>query len=140
MATYQLAGLDLPLAGAYATMALTGVVITLPNSPGLVGQFHWFTTLGLSLYMPAAVAQSAGLAYAIVLHGIQVVWYLAAGAISLAACRISFADMIGMGDADQFTARGEIPVTVVDGVEPGSPGEPYGGCPAFGARPTSSPP
>ncbi len=76
-------GLELSVVGAFATMGIVAVGITLPNSPGLVGQFHWLTTKGLSLYLPEAVASSTGLAYAIVLHGIQVVWYLGAGALSL---------------------------------------------------------
>src|SRR5207302_7919199 len=50
-------GFHLPLGmfGAFATMGLVGVGITLPNSPGLVGQFQWFTLLGLSLYLGAGV-------------------------------------------------------------------------------------
>ena len=87
-------GLDLSVMGAFATMGLIAVGITLPNSPGLVGQFHWFTTLGLSLYLPAAVARSAGLGYAILLHGIQVVWYMALGAISMLTSHVSFHDLL----------------------------------------------
>jgi uncharacterized membrane protein YbhN (UPF0104 family) len=33
-------GLDISLPAAYAAMAFTGVLISLPNSPGLVGQFE----------------------------------------------------------------------------------------------------
>ncbi len=82
--------LDLSLVGAYATMGLVAVGITLPNSPGLVGQFHWFTQLGLSLYLPAEVAHGAqGLAYAVVLHGVQVIWYLSMGGLALATPHVS---------------------------------------------------
>jgi glycosyltransferase 2 family protein len=86
-------GLDLSLLGAFATMGLIAVGITLPNSPGLVGQFQWFTVLGLSLYMPEAAAKTQGLAYAIVLHGIQVVWYLGIGALALASPYVSFSEV-----------------------------------------------
>jgi uncharacterized protein (TIRG00374 family) len=78
-------GLDISLGAAYATMAFTGVVLTLPNSPGLVGQFHAAIKLGLMSYLPAAVVNSKGMAYAIVLHGLQTVWYVGLGALSLFA-------------------------------------------------------
>ena len=47
------------LVGAFATMGLVAVGITLPNSPGLVGQFQWFTLLGLSLYIPGAATKGS---------------------------------------------------------------------------------
>lgn len=86
--------LDLSTVGAFATMGLVAVGITLPNSPGLVGQYQYFTTLGLGLYMPVAVARTDGLAFAIVLHGIQVIWYLGIGGLSLASRHVSFAEVV----------------------------------------------
>lgn len=79
----QQMGLGLSIIGAYATMAFTGVLISLPNSPGLVGQFHAGILAGLGAYLPATVLQSHKLAYAIALHGIQFVWYVAAGLLAL---------------------------------------------------------
>lgn len=76
--------LDVSLAAAFAVMAFTGVLITLPNSPGLVGQFHAGIMLALGAYLPAAVVAAAGGAYAIVLHGIQLVWYVGVGLLALA--------------------------------------------------------
>lgn len=87
-------GLDLPVIGAFATMGVLAVGITLPNSPGLVGQFHYFTTLGLSLYLPKAVVETTGLAYAIALHGLQVVWYLGWGAVGMLSSHISFSEVL----------------------------------------------
>ncbi|MSP17561.1 MAG: flippase-like domain-containing protein [Myxococcales bacterium] len=86
-------GLDLPIVGAFATMGIIAVGITLPNSPGLVGQFHWFTTLGLALYLPGPVAQTAGLAYAIMLHGIQVLWYVGMGALAMITGHVAWDDL-----------------------------------------------
>jgi uncharacterized protein (TIRG00374 family) len=77
--------LPISIGAAYAIMAFTGVVLTLPNSPGLVGQFHAAIKLGLSAYLPAAMVNSNGMAYAIVLHGIQTLWYVGAGLLSLPA-------------------------------------------------------
>src|SRR5262249_795054 len=77
--------MDLPisLGAAYTTMAFTGVILTLPNSPGLLGQFHFAVKIGLLAYLPADVVNARGMAYAIVLHGLQTIWYVGAGLISL---------------------------------------------------------
>jgi glycosyltransferase 2 family protein len=77
--------LPISLGAAFAIMAFTGVILTLPNSPGLVGQFHAAIKLGLSAYLPVALVNSNGMAYAIVLHGIQTLWYIGAGLLSLPA-------------------------------------------------------
>lgn len=77
-------GLPISPGAAFATMAFTGVVLTLPNAPGLVGQFHAGIKMSLGAYLPLAVVNSKGLAYAIVLHGLQTVWYVTVGVISLA--------------------------------------------------------
>jgi len=78
-------GMNLPisLGAAYTAMAFTGVVLTLPNSPGLVGQFHAAIKLSLMAYLPAAVVNSRGIAYAVVLHGLQSLWYVGMGLLSL---------------------------------------------------------
>jgi uncharacterized protein (TIRG00374 family) len=78
-------GLDISLGAAYTTMAFTGVVLTLPNSPGLVGQFHAAIKLGLLAYLPASQVNANGMAYAIVLHGVQTIWYVSVGLLSLPA-------------------------------------------------------
>ena len=79
--------MNLPISfgAALVIMAFTGVVLTLPNSPGLVGQFHAAIKMGLGAYLPIAVVNSSGMAYAIVLHGIQTVWYIGVGLLSLPA-------------------------------------------------------
>lgn len=96
--------LDLSLIGGFAIMGLVGVGISLPNSPGLVGQFQWFTLLGLSLYLgqgvmdDCAVGQdtclhATALAFAIVHHLFQVIWYVGMGALGLATPWVSFSDL-----------------------------------------------
>ena len=86
--------LDLPVMAAFATMGLVAVGITLPNSPGLTGQYQYFTSLGLGLYLPAAVVDSDGMAFAHALWGIQVVWYLGMGALALSTRHVSFAEVV----------------------------------------------
>jgi uncharacterized protein (TIRG00374 family) len=88
-------GLDLPAVGAFATMGIVAVGIMAPNAPGLVFQYHWLTTLGLSLYLPVEVAKGGpGFAYAILLHGFQVVWYLGVGALSMVFLHLSLAEVM----------------------------------------------
>jgi glycosyltransferase 2 family protein len=77
--------LMIPMTGAFAAMAFTGVVISLPNSPGLVGQFHAGVLIALGAYLPAATVSSFGGAYAVALHGIQFVWYVGLGFLALFA-------------------------------------------------------
>ena len=72
-----------PLA-AYAAMSFTGVLISLPNSPGLVGQFHLGVVAALGAYLPDDVGtKSVALAYATLLHGIQFIWYTLLGFAAL---------------------------------------------------------
>jgi hypothetical protein len=87
-------GLDLPVLAAFATMGLVAVGITLPNSPGLTGQYQYFTSLGLGLYLPAALVDTSGMAFAHALWGIQVVWYIGMGALALATRHVSFAEVV----------------------------------------------
>jgi len=93
-------GLELTMVGAFATMGLLGVGISLPNSPGLVGQFQYFTLLGLGIYLgfdpngklhPPIYASA--LTFAIAQHLLQVAWYTAMGAIGLATKHVSFHDL-----------------------------------------------
>lgn len=96
-------GLPLSVMGGLATMGLVAVGISLPNSPGLVGQFQWFTLLGLSLYLGPAAMCDAGpscgplhaqaLAFAIANHLLQVIWYVALGALGIASPWVSFEDL-----------------------------------------------
>jgi uncharacterized protein (TIRG00374 family) len=79
----RLMKLPIPLGGAFAAMAFTGVIITLPNAPGLVGQFHAGVILALAAYLPSSMVTSSGGAYAIAVHGIQFVWYVVLGFLAL---------------------------------------------------------
>ncbi|HUJ61896.1 MAG TPA: lysylphosphatidylglycerol synthase transmembrane domain-containing protein [Kofleriaceae bacterium] len=91
---------DLALVGGFAVTGLVAVGITLPNSPGLVGQFQWFTLLGLSLYLgPAAVNKKDTVLYPVAFafanthYLLQVIWYVGMGALSLATPWVSFHDL-----------------------------------------------
>jgi uncharacterized protein (TIRG00374 family) len=79
----RLMHLPIPIHAAFAAMAFTGVVISLPNAPGLVGQFHAGILLALAAYLPDHILASVGGAYAIAVHGIQFVWYVGLGFLAL---------------------------------------------------------
>jgi len=91
--------LDLSLVGAYAVMGLVAVGITLPNAPGLMGQFQAFTLLGLTLYLgPDANTAHTALyartfAFANVHYALQVGWYILCGIAGLATRWVSFHDL-----------------------------------------------
>lgn len=97
-------GIELSLIGGFAVMGLVGVGISLPNSPGLVGQYQWFTLLGMSLYLGPKVMEDCAvgevncvhgvvLAYAIIQHLMQVVWYVGMGTLGLATPWVSISDL-----------------------------------------------
>jgi uncharacterized protein (TIRG00374 family) len=79
----RLMHLPIPIHAAFAAMAFTGVLISLPNAPGLVGQFHAGIVLALAAYVPDSILTSVGGAYAVALHGIQFVWYVVLGFFAL---------------------------------------------------------
>jgi uncharacterized protein (TIRG00374 family) len=95
-------GLDLSLTGAFATMGIAAVGIMLPNAPGLVGQFQYFTLLGVGLYLgfdardpqnhqPAVYFTAY--AFANLHYLLQVGWYILCGAIGLMTPWVSFHDL-----------------------------------------------
>jgi uncharacterized membrane protein YbhN (UPF0104 family) len=107
--------LDLSIVGAFATMGLVGIGIMLPNAPGLVGQFQWFTLLGLSLYLgPDATHDGTELyakafVFANVHYILQVVWYMAMGGLGLASPWVSFRDLWSARKVARTTATGDDP-------------------------------
>lgn len=122
-------GLGLSMVGAFATMGLVAVGITLPNSPGLVGQYQLAAQYGLSLYLGEDAAfGAAGLAFAIVLHGVQVIWYMLTGGIALATPYVSFHELRRARSLDDEGG---------DGVEDG--GDPREAADAPGPAPGTSP-
>jgi uncharacterized protein (TIRG00374 family) len=94
-------GLDLPVIGAFAVTGLVAVGISLPNAPALMGQYQWFTQLGLTLYVGEQVAEGRGLAFAIVLWALQVIWYLGAGTVALATPYVSLGEVWGKRKASE---------------------------------------
>lgn len=82
--------LGLDVSGGYVVCGLVVIGITLPTAPGLVGNFHEFARLGLTLYLPAGVVRGIGMAYIIAAHLLQVTWYVVVGVIMLLTGQVSF--------------------------------------------------
>ena len=106
-------GFEITVIAAFATMGLVGVGISLPNSPGLVGQFQWFTLLGLSLYL-GIDAKTKGsplygmtFAFANLHYATQVLWYVGMGLVGLATPWVSLHDLWAARKTD--TETGTLP-------------------------------
>jgi uncharacterized protein (TIRG00374 family) len=111
----QAMGLPLSVVGSFATMALLAVGISVPNTPGLVGQFHTLTMWGVALYLPTASKggelYGTALAYAVVLHISQLVWYMGTGIVALASPYVSLSEVWQARKLDPVDGAGDAPVT-----------------------------
>ncbi len=115
-------GLDTTVVGAFALMGLVAVGITLPNSPGMIGQYQWLTMLGVSLELGAITdvaplhpdgtpVYGMVLAFAIFLHGLQVVWYVGAGLVAVATPHVSFSELWAARKLDPEPVAGDAPAS-----------------------------
>ena len=50
--------------------------------------------MGIYLDLSAPTTENQALAFALVLHGLQVVWYVGFGALALGSKHVSFADLL----------------------------------------------
>jgi hypothetical protein len=106
-------GIDVTLLGTFGMMGLVMVGITLPNSPGMIGQYQWLTALGLSLELGKAAVTDGSpvfgevLAYAIFLHAVQVIWYVGTGLAAVATRHVSFSELWAARKLDPETVPGD---------------------------------
>jgi glycosyltransferase 2 family protein len=117
-------GLDLSIVGAFATMGVCAVGIMLPNSPGLIGQFQYFTLLGVGLYLgfDARLAQAhqppvyfTAYVFASTHYLLQVGWYVLCGALGLASPWVSFHDLWAIRRESKKVAPAAAPGEHADG-------------------------
>lgn len=116
MSCYVLArgmDLDITLVGTFGMMGLVMVGITLPNSPGMIGQYQWLTALGASLELGKAAVTDGTilygevLAYAIFLHAVQVIWYVGTGLAAVATRHVSFSELWAARKLDAEPVAGD---------------------------------
>ncbi len=88
----------LGLLEAFAVLSVLCVGLMIPAGPGMVGNFHYFVTLGLSLFLTNQMAGSAGMAYAIVVHAMQLLQQLVFGLPFLFSGHLSFRRLLSASD------------------------------------------
>jgi hypothetical protein len=86
---------QLNLVQSYVGMCLVVVGVMIPAAPGMVGTFQAAVKLGLSLFLPAAVVNGPGLAYANVLWLCQTAQQIGLGLLFLSIDQLSFRDLAG---------------------------------------------
>ena len=82
---------NLTLVDTWVIMALGALGIVVP-SPGGAGSYHYITIQTLVVLYGVDAAAAAG--YAIIAHGVQLVFYVAGGALCLALQRIPLRDLL----------------------------------------------
>jgi hypothetical protein len=79
----------------YVVMCSLVVLLMIPAAPGMMGTFQAGVKLGLTLFVPAAVANSKGLAYANVLWLCQTGHQVLYGLLMLSLSSLTFRDVAG---------------------------------------------
>jgi uncharacterized protein (TIRG00374 family) len=74
----------------FTALAVLCVGLMIPAGPGMIGNFHYFIKLGLSLFLAEAALGSAGLAYAVVVHAMQLGQQVLVGIVFLFTGHVSF--------------------------------------------------
>lgn len=85
--------MSLTLYQAYVVMTVLVVGLMIPAAPGMMGTFQAATKVGLGLFLPAAVVNSSGLAYANVMWLCQTVQQVGLGLVLLSIGHLSFKDI-----------------------------------------------
>ena len=78
----------------FTVLAVLCVGLMIPAGPGMIGNFHYFIKLGLSLFIAEAILGTAGLAYAIVVHAMQLGQQVLVGIVFLFTGHVSFKSIL----------------------------------------------
>jgi uncharacterized protein (TIRG00374 family) len=79
----------------FVLLCVLVVGVMIPSAPGMVGTFQAAVKLGLSLFLPAAVVNGSGLAFANVLWLCQTTQQILFGLVLMSASGGSFSDLAG---------------------------------------------
>ena len=93
--------LRLTLFQAYVVMCIVVVGLMIPSAPGMIGTFQAAVKVGLALFLPAALVNGKGVAYANVMWLCQMVQQIILGLILLSAGDLSFRDIAGKLSREQ---------------------------------------
>jgi uncharacterized protein (TIRG00374 family) len=87
--------LQLTLFQTYVVLSLIVVSLMIPGAPGMIGTFQAGAKVGLSLFLPAAVLNGTGAAYANVMWFCQAAQQIGLGMILMTLGNVSFRDVAG---------------------------------------------
>lgn len=80
---------------AFVVLSVLVVGLMIPAAPGSAGTFQAFILLGLSVFLPPAVVNASGVAYANVLWVVQIAQQIGFGLVFLLLSKQSFGDIAG---------------------------------------------
>jgi uncharacterized membrane protein YbhN (UPF0104 family) len=87
--------LGLSLFQSYVVLCVLVVGLMIPAAPGMIGTFQAAVKLGLSLFLPASLVHSKGVAYSNVMWLCQTTQQIGLGLILMSLANISFRDVAG---------------------------------------------
>lgn len=97
-------GAEISVFQAFVVLSVLIVFLMIPAAPGMVGTFQAGVKLGLGLFLPAAIVNSSGIAYANVIWLMQTAQQIVLGLILMAASNTSFSDVTGKMTAKEDAA------------------------------------
>lgn len=86
-------GLDLSLVAALTVMIILIFGLTIPTAPGFVGNWHYFTMIGLVLF---GISRADAMTFAIVHHAICIIFTAILGLIFLPSNTLTLSDLKGI--------------------------------------------
>jgi uncharacterized protein (TIRG00374 family) len=78
----------------FAALSVLCVGLMIPAGPGMVGNFHYFILIGLSLFLSEQVVGTVGMAYAIIIHASNLAIHVLFGIPFLFTSQISFKQIL----------------------------------------------
>lgn len=89
------APLQLTVFQGFVVLSVLIVGMMIPGAPASAGMFQWSILLGIGLFVPAAVVNASGVAYANVLWLVQISQQILLGLVLLVVSNRSFRDIAG---------------------------------------------
>jgi uncharacterized membrane protein YbhN (UPF0104 family) len=93
--------MSLTLFQGYVVMSVLVVGVMIPAAPGMAGTFQAAMRVGLSLFLPASVVKSSGMAFANVLWLCQMVQQVGLGLVLMSLGHLSFRELASKLDKEQ---------------------------------------
>jgi len=107
--------LHLSFFAGYVVMCVLVVGVMIPAAPGMMGTFQAAVKLGLTLFLPAAVVSSSGMAFANVLWLCQTGQQVLFGLLFMSTSQLSFRQIAGRLSVDATEASASSPSVTTGG-------------------------